>query len=160
MKNLTSGQSAAPDVERHFLDDLVKEMSTFRVAFEQLMGLLATFKSPEASALLDASLKKMDAMNATMALYEDVRAGSDRNLHPKTDDRVITQERVVFVWVKTTVWIAQPEQVCLWSKQEKQLSYFADSRPWALLRGLQGGPIGCSYTRYCPGLCAMDVWLA
>ena len=73
VKNLTSGQSAAPDVERHFLDDLVKEMSTFRVAFEQLMGLLATFKSAEASALLDAALKKMDAMNATMALYEDVR---------------------------------------------------------------------------------------
>ncbi len=73
VKTLTSGQSAAPDVERHFLDDLVKEMSMFRVAFEQLMGLLATFKSAEASALLDAALKKMDAMNATVALYEDVR---------------------------------------------------------------------------------------
>jgi hypothetical protein len=73
VKNLTSGQSAAPDVERHFLDDLVKEMATFRTAFEQLMGLLATFKSGEAAALLDTALKKMDAMNATMALYEDVR---------------------------------------------------------------------------------------
>ena len=73
MKNLTSGQSAAPDVERHFLDDLVKEMATFRTAFEQLMGLLATFKSSEAAALLDTALKKMDAMNAIMALYEDVR---------------------------------------------------------------------------------------
>ncbi len=73
VKNLTSGQSAAPDVERHFLDDLVKEMSMFRVAFEQLMGLLATFKGAEASTLLDAALKKMDAMNATVALYEDVR---------------------------------------------------------------------------------------
>ena len=73
VKNLTSGQSAAPDVERHFLDDLVKEMTTFRAAFEQLMGLLATFKSGEAAALLDTALKKMDAMNSTMALYEDVR---------------------------------------------------------------------------------------
>ena len=70
---MMSGNSAAPEFERHFLDDLVKEMTKFRSAFESLMSLLSSFKTPEASALLSKALKSIDEMNSTMAMYQDVR---------------------------------------------------------------------------------------
>ena len=72
-KNLMSGDSAAPDFERQFLDDLVKEMTQFRAAYEHLMLLLTTFKTPEAAPLLSRALKSIDEINSTMAMYQDVR---------------------------------------------------------------------------------------
>ena len=79
---MTSGNSAAPDFERLFLDDLVKEMTQFRSAFEQLMALLTTFHSTDASALLTRALKAIDEMNSTMAMYQDVRAPNPARPHP------------------------------------------------------------------------------
>lgn len=94
IKNLTSGNSAAPEFERQFLDDMVKEMTNFRGAFEQLMELLAGFKTSEAAALLKRALKAIDEMNSTMSLYQDVRRHPFLNgLRPSRFLRVLLSHR-------------------------------------------------------------------
>lgn len=71
-----SGDSAAPDLDRQFLDDLVSEMTQFRAAYEHLMVLLTTFKTPEAAALLSRALESIDEISSAMAMYQDVRTQS------------------------------------------------------------------------------------
>lgn len=70
--NLASGESAAPDFEAQFLDELVAEMVAFRGAFEQLLAALAGHTTPEAAALLTKALEARDGINAALELHGNV----------------------------------------------------------------------------------------
>jgi hypothetical protein len=85
--NITSGESAAPDFERQFLDELVAEMTTFRGAFEQLLAVLSGYSSSESQALTSTAIEAMDGMNAALQLHTDVR-GCLRTLLAQAHARV------------------------------------------------------------------------